>query len=427
MNYPLPNYGYNSVYKYFTGVVIEQTRVCPNNCVFCSFAKAGHEHVTMSLDDLRYVLDSLPNFNGDVTFSSGDVLTLKDLPERIALLKKHWPNCHLNLTTSFNIPHDRDYIKNLFLAGMDSMIISCYGHTPEDYAKIHGVKRFSELERNIAILGSLPKDMTSKVTLRYFRDTQHLFNIDAPSKKLEKFLDTASKMGINKTDSRHCFPWTPPKPVDGHALWELPYPCDIVWGNMARTLTVLYNLDVVPCCMMRDENVLGNLREMSLEEIFTGEKYTAFYQAWWEMRPGDIPVCNTCQRYLLDGEREELLRMAAWQARELRGQKVIFWGGGEAYRACKSFFVDCEPVAMLMATPADSGQKYIDGIPVHHPDAFLPTLTEPLPLVIFAMQENSPKILQTLKEKYAFYKPSKLVICPANARIVPSMEAFFQD
>ena len=82
---------------------------------------------------------------------------------------------------------------------------------------------------------------------------------------------------------------------------------------------------------------------------------------------------------------------------------------------------------MLMDTLADAGPKHIDGIPVHHPDAFLPTLTEPLPLVIFAMQKNSPKILQTLKEKYAFYKPSKLVICPANAKIEVPVEPFFQD
>lgn len=80
-----------------------------------------------------------------------------------------------------------------------------------------------------------------------------------------------------------------------------------------------------------------------------------------------------------------------------------------------------------MDTPADAGQKYIDGIPVHHPDAFLPTLTEPLPLVIFAMQKASPRILQTLKEKYAYYKPSKLVICPANAQLRPRVEPFFQD
>ena len=327
MKFPLPNYGYNSVYRNFTALTLEQTRRCPNSCVFCSFAKTGHEHVTMSMDDLSYILNIIPNFSGEVTFTSGDVLMLKDLPERIALLKKHWPHCQLNLTSTFNIQHDRDYFKNLFLAGMDSMIISCYGHTPEDYAKIHGAKRFSELEKNISILGSLPKNMTEKITLRYFCDTQHLFNIDEASKKLEKFLDKASKVGITKTDARNCFSWTPPKPVDGHALWELSCPCDIVWGTRARTLIVLYNLDVVPCCLMRDENVLGNLRVRSLEEIFTGEKYMSFYQAWWEMRPGDIPVCNSCQQSLY-GEREELLRMAAWQARELRGQKVIFWGGG---------------------------------------------------------------------------------------------------
>ena len=99
---------------------------------------------------------------------------------------------------------------------------------------------------------------------------------------------------------------------------------------------------------MRDAIVLGNLRKNSLEEIFTGETYTAFRRAWWEMRPGDIPFCNTCQIYPRSGWRDELARMAAWQARDVRGRKVIFWGAGEAYRAYKSFFADCEPVAMLV-------------------------------------------------------------------------------
>ncbi len=43
------------------------------------------------------------------------------------------------------------------------------------------------------------------------------------------------------------------------------------------------------------------------------------------------------------------------------------------------------------------------------------------------MPEASPKILRKLKEEYAFYTPSKLIICPANAHIVPPVEPFFQD
>ncbi len=178
---------------------------------------------------------------------------------------------------------------------------------------------------------------------------------------------------------------------------------------------------------MRDQIRFGNLRSMSLDEIFNSKSYKQFYQSWWEMRPEDIPGCNTCQVYRACAHPNELTRMAHWQARKLHGQKVVFWGAGEAYRAYKNFFVDCEPIAMLMDTPNAIEQKEIDAIPVYHPDAFLPSLAEPLPLVIFAMQKASPKILKTLKEKYPFYNPSKLVICPANAEIEVPVEPFFQD
>ena len=424
MDFPLPNFGYPSVYQCFYAIALEQTRACPNNCVFCAFARAGHEHVTMSKDDLCYVLNMFPKFSGTVIFSSGEVLTLKDLPDRIGLVKQAWPDCHLILKTTFNLPHDKKYIQDL-LMGTDSMTISCYGHTPEDYAKIHGSNRFPVLEQNLAILGSLPAEMTDKITLRYFDNAGILFNVKAADEKREKFLSAAQKKGIKKFDLNQHFRWNPPKPVDGHALWDLPYPCDVVWGGRAGTLNVLYNLDVAPCCMTRDAIVLGNLRKNTLEEIFTGETYTAFRRAWWEMRPGDIPVCNTCQWYQPSDWRDELARMAAWQARDVRGRKAVFWGAGEAYRAYKSFFADCEPVAMLVES--QEREREVDGIPLYHPADFLPTLTEPLPLVIFAMPEASPKILHKLKEDYAFYKPEKLIICPANAHIVPPVEPFFQD
>ena len=113
---------------------------------------------------------------------------------------------------------------------------------------------------------------------------------------------------------------------------------------------------------MRDEVHFGNLRNMSLKEIFNGKSYKHFYQSWWEMRPEDIPVCNTCQRYKASAARDELARMAAWQARELRGRKVIFWGAGEAYRAYKSFFADCDPIAMLVDCQKE-GRKRLMAFP----------------------------------------------------------------
>lgn len=423
--YPLPSYGFHSVYQKFDAILLEQTRMCCNNCVFCGFAKEGHQTVSMSMDDLAYVLGLFPDFSGDVGFSSGEVFTLKDLPKRIAMVKKAWPHCKLNITTTFNLWRGPEYIRDIFSAGIDSMYISCYAYTEEDYARVHGAAHYDGLCKNLEELAKLPKEMTDKVHLRYMPDTQRLLNIHAPEEKLQRFLDFIHKVGIHKLDCRNAFPFDTVKPVDGTHDWELSVPCSVVWGNKARELVVSYNLDVAPCCMFRGELVFGNLRTMSLEQIFNSEQYKFFYQAWWEMRPGDIPKCNNCQQYDPWCDTPDLYRMAAWQAKKLRGQKVIFWGGGEAYRAYKSFFVETKPIAMLLDVPERPTE--VDGIPVYHPDDFLPTCGEPLPVVIFAMQRASPKIWQALKEKYAFYKPSQVVICPANAHINAPVEPFFRD
>ncbi len=190
--------------------------------------------------------------------------------------------------------------------------------------------------------------MTAKVVLKSFNNTQNIFNLCNTEEKRKIFHAFARQQGIENHMSISCFPWNPGKKPDGHALWERPSPCPVLWGSGAETLTVHYDLDVVPCCtMFGKELVLGNLRSQTLEEIFTGDTYRSFCEKWRNMRPGDIPYCNTCQFYY-GASQPELARMAAWQARDVRGQKVVFWGAGEAYRAYKSFFADCEPVAMLV-------------------------------------------------------------------------------
>lgn len=430
MNFPLPNFGYNSVYKTFNGIDLRQTSLCPNKCVMCAKAQKGHRHRTMSMEDLRFVLDVFPDYERGVwLLGTGEVFMLENLPERIALIKSLWPKCTVNTLTTFNIFRGKSWLAELFSAGLDNVYVSCYGYTEDDYHKLHGSPSFSGLMQNIEAIGKLQHEIGDKIHFKYFHDMERLFGVRDAEQKRKNFMEIAARNHINCFEARNVFPWSQTIPANGKSLWELPSPCSVVWGGTKPSwIYILENLDVVPCCLfLENDFIFGNLRENTLEEIFTGEKFRFFYESWWAMRPDKIPVCNTCQCYDAFPSSDELSRFAAWQAGELRGQKVVFWGAGEAYRAYKSFFADCEPVAVLVDSYTNQKQKEIDGIPLRHPDEFLPTLTEPLPLVIFAMQKASPRILRTLKEKYAFYKPSKLVICPANAQITAPVEPFFQD
>lgn len=428
MNFPLPNFGYNSVYKVFNGIDLRQTSLCPNKCVMCAKAQKGHQHHTMSMEDLRFVLDIFPNYRGGVwLLGTGEVFMLENLPERVALIKNAWPECTIHTLTTFNIFRGQSWLAELFKAGLDDVYVSCYGYTEDDYHKIHGAPLFSGLIQNMEAIGKLQPEIGNKIYFKYFNEMERLFGVRNADQKRKKFMEIAARNHICHFEVRDVFPWNQTIPPNGKSLWELPSPCSVVWGGAKPSwIYILENLDVVPCCLfIEDDFVFGNLRKNSLKEIFTGEKFRFFYESWWAMRPDKIPVCNTCQCYDAFPSVDELSRFAAWQARELRGKKVIFWGAGEAYRAYKSFFADCEPVAILV-DGIEEGTN-IDGIPVHSPEQFLPTLAEPLPLVIFAMQKASPKILRTLKEKYGTYKPSQLVICPANAHMEAPVQPFFQD
>lgn len=430
-NFPLPDYGYKSVYRSFGGIALEQTLRCPNRCVFCAKARKGHTNVTMSLANLDYVLGLLPDFSGWVSLSGGgDAMLVDDMPERIARIKKAWPRCKPEITTTLTFRREGSFYYDLFASGLDTMVVSCYGHTEEDYEKLHGSPLFHVVKDNLRTMGELPRAMTEKIILRTFRNSREVFGILNAVEKLEMFSEFARQQGIEHFNSINCFPWEQSRTPDGQSLWERPSPCPVIWGAGAAELIIHVDLDVVPCCMMfGKEMVLGNLRTHTLDEIFNGEKYRLFQEKWQQMQPGDIPYCNTCQYYPDSASRDELARMAAWQARELRGRKVIFWGAGGAYRAYKSFFADCEPVAMLLDLPTGGGviTQEIDGIPVYRPEDFLPSLAEPLPLVIFAAKDASPKILLRLKNKFGRYKPSKLVICPANAHIEPQVQPFFPE
>ncbi len=427
MNYPLPNCGFHSIYQQFSAVYLQQTTRCPNNCIFCAYIKQHRKfpsrknHGDMSMADLEYVLKTIPGFRGFVSLGmSGEGMLLDTMPERIRLIKRHWPECRCGLTTTFNVYRGGEYLEELFESGLDCLDISCYAHTDDDYRKIHGSKSFAGLIKNLGALKNIKKDYLQRVRLMFLNDMETLYGVADAENKRVAFENVARGYGIERFSYHDYFPWEQPVQPDGHALWSLPSPCSVVWGERAGILNIHANLDVVPCCMFTgDDFILGNLRELSLEDIFNSSNWHFFYESWWKMQPGNIPVCNLCQIYSDNSRPEELGRLAAWQADQIAGKKVVFYGCGESYRMYRSYFNRSEPVAIIH-DDAGSMPPAIDGIPVKSPHI----LTESegkLPLVIFAAPAASATILKRLKSTFPDYSPEKLIICPANAHIKPDL------
>ena len=89
-------------------------------------------------------------------------------------------------------------------------------------------------------------------------------------------------------------------------------------------------------------------------------------------------------------------------AEKLAGNEVYFWGCGEMLRHKKWLFESVKPICILDDTICslsdDLIPRYVDDIPVLHPDTVLPH-SKPLPIIIFAGQ-NATSIIRDKITKY---------------------------
>lgn len=74
-------------------------------------------------------------------------------------------------------------------------------------------------------------------------------------------------------------------------------PCRMLWTE----LTVFWDGRVVPCANVYEpDNLLGDLRTQTLDEVWNGPPIQALRRAHLEDRVAAIPVCRSCPRHPLD-------------------------------------------------------------------------------------------------------------------------------
>jgi radical SAM protein with 4Fe4S-binding SPASM domain len=356
----LPDYGPYGIVRRFSRIVLEQTAHCPNKCVFCKFRRRSRKG-DMSVSDLEHVLRSFPPYAGRVELSgNGEPLTLDDLPERARLIKDYWPQAALNVLTSCNVTRDKNYFTRLLRAGVSDIRISCYGHTPEDYRALHGRDAFSELLANIDRLAACAMRFGARIHVDTFASSESIFNIKESERKYREFAGYLRARGITDIIRKPVYSGQEALRLRNVPAHVRPFPCSVVWGHRADEIMVGWDLEVWPCCFMPErEHSLGNLRESSLQEIYSSPRYREFYFRHWNRDVASLPVCRECSQPNHSPSHDELVRLAAWEGNRLAGQNVYFWGCGEAYRRYKIFFAQARPQCILYDAPATGPLKWM--------------------------------------------------------------------
>ncbi|MCS6915334.1 MAG: radical SAM protein [Myxococcales bacterium] len=214
---------------------------------------------------------------------------------RIGELIRYARSCgvRVGLSTNATILSPRK-ARALLEAGLDLLVISLDAATPATYARmrvgarwastLHNVHHFLELKRR---LGSRTAAVIQMVVTD---ENQH---------EVAAFTDQWRRCG-EQVMIKEARDWA------GQVPLRLPGrqngcagPCRMLWTE----LTVLWDGTVVPCANhFERHNVLGDLRQQSLTEVWNGPAMKALRAAHLQNQLGQIPVCGTCPRHSFEYE-----------------------------------------------------------------------------------------------------------------------------
>jgi radical SAM protein with 4Fe4S-binding SPASM domain len=189
---------------------------------------------------------------------------------------------------------DHRKAKLLLENGLDFLVISMDGASPDTYARIRVGGDFATTVKNVRDFFELKKQIPNDLTV-----VVQMIVTDANRQEIEPFakLWAADQAQVMIKEARD---WA--GQVKLHQLGHRPppvnhTPCKMLWTE----LTVLWDGAVVPCVNVYEkQNVLGDLATQSIDEVWNGPALRRLRGLHLADEVGDVPVCASCPRHEFD-------------------------------------------------------------------------------------------------------------------------------
>ncbi|MBS0626803.1 MAG: SPASM domain-containing protein [Verrucomicrobia bacterium] len=281
----------------FQEIHIENTNSCGYKCVMCPREKQTRQIGFMSLEDFSLLLSRVEGFQGKFHLHGfGESLLDRQFVSKIEILKKRFPLANTLIFSTLGVRVKEDYFIKLLKAGLDSLVISLYGFTEEDYQKVHGYNGFDLVKKNLQLLSQAMKISSSPFRAQIKIPGQTISSslpIRQPPEKIA-FCRWAEELGFtiaewayvhNYSDGRH------------YNLPNSEKTCPVINGKRKNILSVTWDLNVIPCTYDFNASIrFGNLKNQSLEEIFSSPEYLSFILAHKSNNLDAYPVCQNCEK-----------------------------------------------------------------------------------------------------------------------------------
>jgi MoaA/NifB/PqqE/SkfB family radical SAM enzyme len=288
----------------------------------------------LTFEDFRRIVDQFPELERVVLHGLGEPLLNKELPQMVRYLKERGVYVLFN---SNGIALTEKKGQELIDAGLDEYRLSMDGATREMYAKVRGVDAFEKIWYNVKKFIERQKAQNASkpaVSLWFTAMKENL-------PELPQLVDLAADAGVKEVYLQRLVYFEEGLASSKQALFRRSTPEELAivkqceqdckargitfkaagattpmeslvrdfgdrpWSGCNRPYTLTYitsSGNILSCCFApfghrsareyKEERVLGNIFQQPIEEIWNGERYNAFRQAFESDHPAR--QCSQC-------------------------------------------------------------------------------------------------------------------------------------
>lgn len=288
-----------------TQVILEPTNACNLNCPYClvgmqnelieKYGSAAHNLMTrasgfMTEETFNIVKKELKRFGIKKVYLhfQGEPLLSKQTPQFAMALKKD--GFEAGIFTNGQAFNDKN-INELAEAEIDLIRFSVDGASEEIYQKNRVGGRFEKVYENMRKVAIAHKGKKTRIEWQFLilRNNEN---------EIEMAKKMADEIGVHffTKGYRESVPELIPENPEYKSKYQKK-PCKDIYHQIG----IYWNGDVVPCCYDVDgKEIMGNLHEKSLEDIWNSEKYMNFRKKVDNFKKSpqeEPPICNNCLRW----------------------------------------------------------------------------------------------------------------------------------
>ena len=268
-------------------LMLEVTNVCNLRCPNCTNKDMKRKRGFMELDIYKKVIDECVALGvNDLWITGGEPTLHPLLVNQVAYAKEKGIESVALITNAQLLTPLLS--KRLIKAGLDKLDVSIDAATPEMYSKIRPPGDLKTVEENLETLIKFKREMkTSKpqVTVKFIKEPMNASEVGLFRRKWGKLADEIYISFLHNWGG--AISKREPKWRGGSKR----VPCSWVF----RRMYICWDGNVSFCCLDSEaETLLGDIKEMSIKEIWHSPKLQEIRQAHLNGNFNDIPLCDKC-------------------------------------------------------------------------------------------------------------------------------------